>query len=553
MLDIERARARISELLAEYRIPGAAIGILHRGQVTTLAAGVRNAKTREPVTGGTVFQCGSMTKTWTALAFMRLVDEGKAALDEPVRTYLPGFRVADPGVTAALTPRHLLNHTSGVEEAYGDPGEGDDVYERMVAAVAGAPQVHPLGHTHGYSAALGYAILARVMEVIDGARWDDIMRDRLFRPLGLTATSTRHDRVDPRRAATGHLVRSLDEGPVVSPLAGLPRAFGPGGNISSTVRDVLAMAHVLLHGGRGPDGTEIVSADAVRQMMESRVPVPDPYSFGPEWGLGLIVCDWHGHTVYAHDGSTIGQSARLRVLPDSELALVLLTNAGPRDSFYRRAFNDILADLGAPAIPELPDPLPAPPADPSRFEGVYGRPGARYEVMAGDDGLRLTFTPDPMEARLTGLPERLTYELRPIGETQFLMPPRGPAEDPQTVAIYDFHDGSARYLHTNCRVNPRLSNPTPTKEKSTMHVMAVSTVSDTTGFWGALKSAYGQLPPGAAWTLAVAGTDGTRAVNVIVHDSVDTVRAFFERHAGPFATTEYFEADAANAVGLPKP
>lgn len=85
-----------------------------------------------------------------------------------------------------------------------------------------------------------------------------------------------------------------------------------------------------------------------------------------------------------------------------------------------------------------------------------------------------------------------------------------------------------------------------------MYVMAVSAVSDRDGFWGGLKKAHGRLPKGARWTLAVASTDGTRAVNVLAHDSVDAVRAFFEEQAGSFATTEYFEADAANAVGLAK-
>jgi hypothetical protein len=85
-----------------------------------------------------------------------------------------------------------------------------------------------------------------------------------------------------------------------------------------------------------------------------------------------------------------------------------------------------------------------------------------------------------------------------------------------------------------------------------MHVMAVSTVSDHDRYWGSLKKAHSRLPRGARWTLAVASADGTRAVNVIVHDSVDGVRSFFEEHAGPFATTDYFETDVANAVGLPK-
>ena len=81
--------------------------------------------------------------------------------------------------------------------------------------------------------------------------------------------------------------------------------------------------------------------------------------------------------------------------------------------------------------------------------------------------------------------------------------------------------------------------------------MVISTISDPERFWSGLKKAYGRLPGGARWTLAVAGTDGTKAVNIIAHDSVDAVRTFFDEYAGRFAGNEYFEADAANAVGLP--
>lgn len=454
--DVTRLRVRVAELLAEYRIPSAAIGILQDGEITDFAVGVKDVSTQEPATTETIYQCGSMSKTWTALALMQFVDEGKVDLDEPVRTYLPGFAVADPEVTAEVTARHLLNHTNGIEEDYGDPGEDDDVYERMVENIAGAPQVHPLGYTHGYSAALGYAILARIMEVIDGKGWDDIMRDRLFDPLELTGTSSRREHVDQDRAATGHLILSLDEGPVVSPLGHLPRAFGPAGNVNSTARDVLAMAHVFLNGGKARNGARIASAEAIREMTESRVPIPDPYTFGPEWALGLIVCDWHGETVYAHDGSTIGQNARLRILPDSNIAITLLTNGGPRDGFYRKVFNEILADLGAVTIPDLPEPDPTLKLDLSRYEGVYERPGGRYEVAAEGGKLRLTFALDPLQAGFLGKPERLTYELLPISETHFLMPPADPLEDTQIVAIYDFTNGAAQYLHTNCRVTPRV-------------------------------------------------------------------------------------------------
>ncbi|MFI6910008.1 hypothetical protein ACIBKY_52730 [Nonomuraea sp. NPDC050394] len=78
--------------------------------------------------------------------------------------------------------------------------------------------------------------------------------------------------------------------------------------------------------------------------------------------------------------------------------------------------------------------------------------------------------------------------------------------------------------------------------------MAISTISDARGFWDTLKQAHGRLPSGARWLVAVASTDGTKAVNVIVHDSIDSVKAILD---GPHARTEYFEADSANAVGLP--
>lgn len=456
--DVTQIQARVSEFLAEYGIPSAAIGVLHGGEITDFAVGIKNVETAEPATTDTIYQCGSMTKTWTALAFMQFVDERKVSLDEPVRTYLPGFKVADPEVSARVTPRHLLNHTNGIEEDYGYPGEDDDVYERMVANIADAPQVQPLGYMHGYSAALGYAILARIMEVIDGKRWDDIMRDRLFTPLGLTNTSSWREQVDQDRAATGHLIRSLEEGPIVSPLGYLPRAFGPGGNITSTVREVLTMAHVFLNGGRALNETQIISAESLREMMESRVPIPDPYMFGPYWALGFIVCDWYGETVYATDGSTVGQNARLRILPDANLALAMLTNGGPRESFYKKVFNEILTDLGAVTVPDLPKPDLTLKLDLSRYEGVYERPGARYEVEAEGGKLFLTFVLNPMQAQFLGKPERITYKLLPVSETHFLMPSDDPLEDTQTVAIYDFKNGVAQYLHTNCRVNPRVGD-----------------------------------------------------------------------------------------------
>lgn len=203
-----------------------------------------------------------------------------------------------------------------------------------------------------------------------------------------------------------------------------------------------------------PNGIRLLSAGLVQEMKSSRVLVPDPLLFGPEWALGLIVCDWNGETVYATDGSTIGQNSRLRILPESNTAVAMLTNGGPRESFYRTVFAEILPEA---AIPALPAPDPALKLDPRKYEGVYERPGARYEVSAEAGKLYATLTIDATRAEFLRKPERLKYELLPVSDTLFLMPPTDPLEDTQSVAIYDFADGPARYFHTNCRVHPRVT------------------------------------------------------------------------------------------------
>jgi hypothetical protein len=136
----------------------------------------------------------------------------------------------------------------------------------------------------------------------------------------------------------------------------------------------------------------------------------------------------------------------------------MLANGAPRDSFYRKVFNSILSGLGKVTIPDLPQPDPTLKLDLFKYEGLYERLGARYKVEAEGGKLYLTFVLNPMHAQVLGKPERIKYALLPIDDTHFLMPSEDPLEDTQTVAIYDFRNGDAQYLHTNARVNPRVSD-----------------------------------------------------------------------------------------------
>jgi CubicO group peptidase (beta-lactamase class C family) len=218
------------------------------------------------------------------------------------------------------------------------------------------------------------------------------------------------------------------------------------------------MAYLFLTGGRAQNGKQVVSARSIHRMMRPEIAIPDPYSFGHAYGLGLMLFDWHGEQVYGHDGNTIGQGAYLRILPESQLVLAMLTNGALRDSFYKQVFNEILTELGSVAVPDLPEPNQALELEPSKYEGHYVRPGGnRYTVSADGDQLSVTTHLDPMRAAILRRPAAITNTLLPINETHFLMPTDDPLEDMQTIAIYDFEEGRARYLHHGLRAHPRVS------------------------------------------------------------------------------------------------
>src|SRR4029079_16833094 len=126
--------------------------------------------------------------TFTATAIMRLVEQGKVSLDEPVRTYLPEFKLRDEAVAAKVTVLQLLNHTAGWEgDMMDDTGDGDDALEKYVARMERLQQVSPLGTTVSYNnASLSVAglIIARVC----GTTYEQAIRDLLLDPMGLDHT-----------------------------------------------------------------------------------------------------------------------------------------------------------------------------------------------------------------------------------------------------------------------------------------------------------------------------------------------------------------------------
>jgi len=448
---------RLTLLADKHAVPGATLAI-GRGDEDVLAAtGVLNVRTQQPATPDSVFQMGSITKTWTATLVMQLVDEGLLDLDAPVVTYLPGFRVADPEVTRTVTARHLLAHTSGIDgDLFLDTGRGDDAIEVYVAAMAGLTQLHPLGATMSYCNS-GYMVLGRLIEVLRGQTWDQVLRERLLAPLQLAAAGTLPEEALLWGAATGHLNVPGQPQPQVTPMWGIFRAGGPAGLLHGRAADVLAFARLHLADGVAPDGTLLLSAESAQAMRRPHVEVPDRWTLGSHWGLGWIVTSWDGATVYGHDGATYGQAAFLRVLPGTAerppLVVVLAVNGGDARELFQDLFSEVFAELaGVTVPPALQAPAVPPVVDAQRYVGRYARESVEMTVAPGTEGLTLAARPS---GPLSSGQEPTPVPLIPCAPDVFLAQPEGTGTGMPAVF---FEVEGQLYVHTGARATPRVGD-----------------------------------------------------------------------------------------------
>src|SRR5690554_3029929 len=171
----EFLQTQLARRAAERGVPGAAVAVVVDGEITDHAVGVLSTTTGVEATPESVFQIGSITKVWTATLVMQLVDEGLVRLDEPVTTYLPEFRLADPETTAAITVRHLLSHQAGFEgDVFTDTGRGDDAIATFVDLLADMPQIFPPGAMFSYNNA-GYIVLGLLVERLRGTTWEQAL------------------------------------------------------------------------------------------------------------------------------------------------------------------------------------------------------------------------------------------------------------------------------------------------------------------------------------------------------------------------------------------
>lgn len=294
--------------------PGVSYAVVRDGQVVeTGARGVLRLGEEAPVTADTPFLIGSISKSFTALAVMQLVEAGEVDLDATIGTYIPAF---DGGPGNAITVRQLLGHTSGYStlqgnEVHGDPTGAADDLARAVDAVAMLAPANPPG-THWEYSNTNYQVLGRLIETVGGQPYAAYLQQNVLDPIGMT-DSTVAGGAEAAGAAVGHLPWFATRLPVDEGAPDLVTA--PQGGVIASAHDVALYLGVLMNGE-----DDVLSAAGKAQLLSPADPDVPWYALG--WYL-----DETDGTAW-HSGASPGIETLATMDPAAGAGVVVLVNAG---------------------------------------------------------------------------------------------------------------------------------------------------------------------------------------------------------------------------------
>lgn len=400
---IERERA-------DKGLPAVMIALVDgRRVVWSQGFGLADPRTKRPATAETVARVGSVSKLFTDLALMRLVERGEVDLDAPVATYLPDFAPENP-FEPPITLRQLMAHRSGLVR---EPPVGhyfDPTSPSLAATVESLNRtrlVYAPGARTKYSNA-GISVVGRVVEAKHGRPFERAVQDSVLRPLGMTRSGFALTPELEADLATA-VMWTVDGRTFEAPTFALGTSAA--GNLYGTVNDLGHFLAALFAGGEGPGG-RVVSRETLESMWEPQFAGPSGRS---AFGLGFALGELDGRRRVGHSGAVYGFATDLAALPEEELGVAVVAtkdcaNAVARDlaDFALRLM--LQARRGEP----LPDPPPAAGPVPlevaRRVEGKYLKDAIGFELK--EAGGRLTFLPilGGFRARVRSLGEALVVD-----------------------------------------------------------------------------------------------------------------------------------------------
>jgi CubicO group peptidase (beta-lactamase class C family) len=334
----------ITKTMQDWKDPGLAIAVVKDDSIILMKGyGTRTMGKTEPVDEHTMFAIGSASKAFTATLVAMMVDQGKMRWDDPATTYLPDLQMYDPYVSRELTLRDMLTHRSGLARGdlmwYATDYNRDEILRRVRFLKPSGSVRARFGYQNIMYLAAGQAA-ARTA----GTSWDQLVRDRIFTPLGMTEsnTSTR-DLQGKTNVATPH--SEVDDTLMTVPWHNIDN-IGPAGSINSNVSDMIKWVRFQLAQGK-VGGKSLVSPSAIGETHTAQMTIPvgadarqvNPFTHLEAYGMGWFLQDYRGRELDQHGGNIDGMSAMVAIMPEEKIGMVILTNANgspvPTIALYR--------------------------------------------------------------------------------------------------------------------------------------------------------------------------------------------------------------------------
>jgi CubicO group peptidase (beta-lactamase class C family) len=294
--------------MTNQRLPGLALAVIRDGHEPMLRTyGVGDVDGRMPVTPDTVFRIGSMSKQFIATGIMLLASDGKVALEDPVTKFLPD----SPPSWKAITVEHLLTHKSGLaREAPGFDPHGQQPVIEVIRSAYDTPPVSPPNVQFLYGN-LDYFVLAEIITRASGMPWPEFLRERVFTPLHMSATSEASLHDSASNLASGYVFRD-DE---LRPAATAPSSR-PGAALASSLADLVKWDAALR--------THRLLPKEVLERMSTSATLPSGNA--TRYGFGWWTDELGRHRRVRHGGESPGYRTEYSRFPDDGISVIVLTN-----------------------------------------------------------------------------------------------------------------------------------------------------------------------------------------------------------------------------------
>src|SRR5438552_26733 len=316
--DIASIDAYVSAQMQANHIPGVALGLVHNDQIVHLRGFGSADQSGRAVTPQTPFTLASVSKSFTALAVMQLVEAGKVKLDTPVQRYLPWFRVADPVASARITLRHLVYQTSGLPASACSTDQVTMTLEQFVRSLGTVVLDRPVGSRYEYCSA-NYDVLGLIVQTVSGQPYATYVQQHIFAPLQMHDSFASEQEARRDGLAQGH--RWIFGVP--TPFDFYPVSQVPAGGLISSVQDMTHYLVAQMNGGRFGSTSVLSSAGIATMHAPAVLREGGSGSYGMGWVNGPLAgvpAIWHG-------GNIAHFHALLLIEPQTHWGAILLVNA----------------------------------------------------------------------------------------------------------------------------------------------------------------------------------------------------------------------------------